>query len=403
MAVPFPDPTPTNVPREKKGKITVPLITSALIHGGIMLLLGGAVLVPGIIPKAPFVGEMVVPSALDTTDDVPVDDFLMDEPMVDAPASDMPEEFMPSSPAAEQTYDVIATTTVPTMSFSLPTGAGVIGTGTNPFGTGVGATGSATTPRPGAKMKTFFGSSEAMDGGLRGVFYDLKRTRSGDRAPSSYVEKVRKFTDGNWRPNILNDFYRVRKEMYATQFYIPRMPAGEAPKAFEVEKEVEPAGWVIHYTGQMSPPVSGRYRFVGYADDLLVVRFNGKVVLNGSRMSSRRAVAWTPDPDGGSKFKIGGSEAPTAEGGGLVFGNWIQMEQGVNYPVEILIGENPGGSFEAFLFIEQEGRRYKTLPDGRPILPLFRTANEGIDIKMGSESATPSFDPRGPVFAPVAK
>jgi hypothetical protein len=79
------------------------------------------------------------------------------------------------------------------------------------------------------------------------------------------------------------------------------------------------------------------------------------------------------------------------------------MEQGVNYPVEILIGENPGGSFEAFLFIEQEGRRYKTLPDGRPILPLFRTANEGIDIKMGSESATPSFDPRGPVFAPVAK
>ncbi|MFQ3671900.1 MAG: hypothetical protein SNJ84_10640, partial [Verrucomicrobiia bacterium] len=383
---------------------TVPLLTSVFIHGGILVLLGGAVLVPGIIPKAPFVGEMVVPSALEPTDDVPVDDFLMeDAPVVDMPAIDLPE-IAPAAVSAEQTFDVIATaTSLPTTTFSLPVGSGVVGTGTASFGVATGTGQGSATPSAARGMRSFFGSSEVIEGGLRGVFYDLKRQRNGSPAPGTFVEKVRAFTRANWQRSVLDRHFRVSREMFATQFYIPRMPAEEAPKAFEVQNEVEPRGWVILYSGLFSPPSSGRYRLVGYADDLLLVRVDGQLVLNGSRRSSRDAAPWTPDPDGGFKFRISSSEPPP--NGGLAFGNWMNLEREKNYTIEILLGENPGGSFEAFLFVEQEGRNYKKLPDGRPILPLFRTAREGIRIQRVNETQTPSFDdsPSAPVFAPVAR
>jgi hypothetical protein len=41
----------------------------------------------------------------------------------------------------------------------------------------------------------------------------------------------------------------------------PDMMAGVAPKAFGVEKTVEPNHWLIHYKGRVSPPENGRYRF----------------------------------------------------------------------------------------------------------------------------------------------
>ncbi|GAB4241560.1 MAG: hypothetical protein OHK005_04690 [Candidatus Methylacidiphilales bacterium] len=402
--VPSSQPNPTNPgpTPERKGKITVPFITSVLLHGGILVLLGGAVLVPGIIPKAPFVGEMVVPSALESTEEVPIDDFLTEDPVaVDAPQMEMPET-VPSAPSAEQTYDVIATATMtPGSTFSLPIGTGIVGAGTASFGTGSGTGTGQSAVKPGRGMKTFFGSSEVIEGGLTGTFYDLKRLRNGNPAPSGFVEKIREFTDGNWRPSILNKYYSVSRKLFATQFYIPLMPAEEAPKAFEVEKEVQPKQWVINYTGQFSPPVRGKYRFVGYADDLLIVRVDNKVVLNGSRNSSQHAVAWTPDSDGGARFTVSNSENPPS--GGLIFGNWLELNPGTNYSINVLIGENPGGEFCAFLFVEQEGRTYKKAQNGRPLLPLFRTAREGINIKMKDERSTPSFDnsSNAPVFAPA--
>ncbi len=61
---------------------------------------------------------------------------------------------------------------------------------------------------------------------------------------------------------------------------MPVMDAKDAPKAFKVNK---PASyWAVHYRGKVRAPATGTYRFVGLADDFLLVRFGGRLVLDAS-------------------------------------------------------------------------------------------------------------------------
>lgn len=152
---------PEQVGGEKK-KITIPFLTSVFLHGGLLMLLGGAVLVPGIIPKAPFVGEMVVPSAFDAPTDEPIDDFLVESPVeTEMPSLEVPDLPMAGMASAEQTFDVIASTTPPPSStFSLPVGTGVMGLAAPSMDLGRGtSTASAAFSAPTGKRSSvqFFG------------------------------------------------------------------------------------------------------------------------------------------------------------------------------------------------------------------------------------------------------
>ena len=55
--------------------------------------------------------------------------------------------------------------------------------------------------------------------------------------------------DEDWRESMLNDYFKAPKPLYATQIMIPNMPADEGPKAFAMEKEVQPSRWLVHYKG----------------------------------------------------------------------------------------------------------------------------------------------------------
>jgi hypothetical protein len=55
---------------------------------------------------------------------------------------------------------------------------------------------------------------------------------------------------------------------------------------------------------------------------------------------------------------------------GFAKGNSIQVDAGHVYPIEILIGERPGGEFTAFLLLEKNGAQYA----GAPKLPIFKLA-----------------------------
>ncbi len=227
-----------------------------------------------------------------------------------------------------------------------------------------------------------FGSTTGSSTQLQGILFDLKQTV--DRKPTGvdaakYHDILIKFVDRRWDESVLAPYYRSAKPLYSTGILIPMMPAILGPKAFGLEKEVEPGRWIVWYKGKVSPPAAGRYRFVGLADDILLVRVDGKTVLDGSLFPVDKKKQVTP-------WK------PIAGRWGLRQGEDITFSSGEMKDIDIIIGEQPGGQFFASLFAMKDGETYPT-KDGQPVLPLFQI---GPDFKL----PTGVFPPVNPIQQP---
>jgi hypothetical protein len=234
----------------------------------------------------------------------------------------------------------------------------------------------------------FFGLRSPASGGLAGTFYDLKQTPGKKRTSihaGNYMGVVKNFIQSGFRDSVLNDYFKAPEKLYATQFYIPWMRAEEAPKAYGVEKDCEPAQWVAVYRGRVSPPKTGSYYFVGTADDIIVVRFGKKLVMDGSYSypaSDAPSTGSYPQPYAGNRR-------------GLTKGDEIVVRAGEWYEMEVLIGERPGGSFHALLYVEEKGVTYKRNSAGQIELPLFRTAAGKLPP---AGQRPPPVDEDGPVW-----
>ena len=182
---------------------------------------------------------------------------------------------MPSMPTA--------TTVVPGMA------AGMGGAG---FGQGMGmgnGMGSGTGGNGGNGTFSFFGFRGNGNGaGFPGTLYDLKQTKGHAETPVGkdvklYPEVLKKFSKEGWHESVLSTYLQgAATPLVATQFMVPDMDAQEGPKAYGAEKDVKPSRWCALYKGKVSPPKTMSFRFVGAADDLLMVKFNGHQVLDGS-------------------------------------------------------------------------------------------------------------------------
>jgi hypothetical protein len=241
---------------------------------------------------------------------------------------------------------------------------------------------------PGGAAVPFFGFKESRGGGaLVGKFYDLKQLSNGQPSKldeqNGYPGEVAKFVNG-WNESTFSKYFVGPNPLFTTQIFIPKVNASQGPVAFGLGGRVQPKMWVVHYKGEVIPTESGTFRFVGMADDVLIVRFNGRVVLDcGST---------TPTGHAPQKFYSSvGLQLDPKMGWykGLGVGDPVQVTGGQSYPMEILIGEWPGGDFKAFLMIEKEGVQYEKDAKGNPILPIFKVA----------ASAAPSGGSEAPVFA----
>ena len=214
-----------------------------------------------------------------------------------------------------------------------------------------------------------FGHATPSEAALIGVLYDTKQTYNhkptyigvGD----GYTAVIDNFIARHWDEAVLNKFYRVSKPLYTTQIFVPNMNADNAPKAFGAEKLVQPSGWLIHYKGQVSPPTTGVYRFWGSGDDVMAVAVNGKTVLVANRFDSPfHLVKWkSAEPDGAQ-----------AADGPLHAGDWMPLRADQIVDLDVVIGERPGGYFNAFLLVEKQGDTYMKDQDGRGIFPIFQVA-----------------------------
>ena len=209
-----------------------------------------------------------------------------------------------------------------------------------------------------------FGTRTLSESGLIGMIYDLKQTQKRTPISEDYTKIVKEFLENNWDESVFSRYFRAVQPIYAAQIIIPLMPADAAPAAFCVEKIIKPSRWVIHYKGQVSPPEDGTYRFLCYADDLMFVAVDSKVVCQGSRPDCWIASVWP---------RQASTKGPAIGNGDLSMGDWVDLKKDVPVDLDVLVGERPGGLFCAFLLYEKKGGAYPE-SNGKPIYPAFQLA-----------------------------
>ena len=222
----------------------------------------------------------------------------------------------------------------------------------------------ARMPAAEAEKASIFGTRTLNEPGLIGIIYDLKQTQKRAPVEENYTKIAKEFLEDNWDESVLNRYFRAVQPIYATQIFIPLMEANAAPAAFGVEKIIKPSRWLIHYKGQVSPPEDGTYRFLGYADDLMFVAADTKVVCQGSRPDIWIASVWS---------RQASTKGPAIGNGDLSMGDWMDLKKDVPLDLDVLVGERPGGQFCAFLLYEKKGEVYPE-KDGKTIYPAFQLA-----------------------------
>jgi hypothetical protein len=230
-------------------------------------------------------------------------------------------------------------------------------------GTGLDAAGAGGRSGTGSMYGSTTGSGQELVGQL----YDLKQTPgrkatefadpSDDHNGTTWngLDFLRSFVK-DWDLSTLDRFYKAPITLYATQIFIPERRSEESTKAFGVSDVVQAKRWVIVYNAKVTAPETGTFRFVGWADDFMVVRWNGDNVLDACYAGELL------DPS-----------ARTDSAANRVHGKWIDMEAGVPVPLQILIGEGPGGFSGFLLSVQKKGAESTTGDD-----PVFQLADGPI-------------------------
>lgn len=227
-----------------------------------------------------------------------------------------------------------------------------------------------------------FGATTAMANSLEGRLFDLKQTADGGPVPGmnngEYFKVIDRFLE-NWNERVLEKYYQAEVQLYTRQLFIPLVQASKAPEAFGAEKEIRPIHWVALYRGDWEAPFTGTMRFAGQGDNVLVVRLDGRVVLDGTlggALPRNRNTNWDP---------IG--RTPDPNGRPMVAGKWFSVRQGQRYRMEVILAEH-GGLFACYLLAEVKGGNYLKQSDGvNPRLPVFQMGpsklppyKEGVDV-----------------------
>ena len=247
---------------------------------------------------------------------------------------------------------------------------------------------------------TVFGGGQSIGNDFVGTFYDFKRDRQGGLivADGGVLDKLAKFVEGGWKTSTLGRYYRSPKKLYTTSFMIPATLSSLGPRAFG--EDTGGWTWMALYKGQLVYPEDIRFRFWGFGDDFLLVRVNGKLVLNGCWHNNgadtditRIARGWSSTSSDDAMYWYGNNKARV--------GDWIELKAGEPLDMEVMIGEFPGGIFSAMLTVQVDGVDYPKNRQGGPILPMFATeepSRELQDIIYSTLIQNEAAVTNGPIF-----
>jgi len=228
---------------------------------------------------------------------------------------------------------------------------------------------------------SIFGSGQTIGNDFVGTFYDFKRTRQGRTIAmdeSEFADRLTKVVKGGWKASDLARYYQSPKKLYATCFMIPPVKSALGPSAFG--EDTGGWSWMVLYKGKLVYPEDIKFRFWGFGDDILLVRVDGKLVLNGNwhDHGSNTYITdiggkWDSTSSDDAQYYYGGNTARV--------GDWIELKGGELHNMEVMIGEVPGGIFSAMLTVQVDGEKYPKNRQGAPILPMFKTAEPSRDLQ----------------------
>jgi len=254
-----------------------------------------------------------------------------------------------------------------------------------------GLNNSGGAPGSGAGAGSPFGTSASSGAPqLEGYLYDLKQTASGaptNLDPGGYEHKIMEFINSDWNESVLRDFYKSPKPLSTSAIFIPVINAADGPAAFGVENEVKPNEYCVLYKVTASPPQDGTYHFVGTADDILFVRVNHKTVLDGTDYGIDKPLRGTEQ-----SFEMTNFNPTFPNNGNFWIGTPFHVSAGETIDIEVLIGEQPGGRSDYFLYImrDEDKDTYQKQSNGSPLLPIFQLDSKPIQPK-GEPGSWPPF------------
>lgn len=237
------------------------------------------------------------------------------------------------------------------------------------------------------------GGGVRLEGDMVGMFVDLSRDAKGNsrlNGKNGFGSRdallhsdVRFMIEKNFGKEAFAPYNVVPQRVYLSHLALPYVSSLVGPKTYKVEKQVKDGSpWVAVYRGKLQPESNGVYRLAGFYDDVLVVRVNGKLVLefawtsrnNGANKPTSINSGWVQtDATVAGKHKMRGFQNTP-----LTYSDWFELRANESVPIEILIGDNGGdgkgaGLTGGILLVEKRGETYAKADDGLPLLPLFTT------------------------------
>lgn len=244
------------------------------------------------------------------------------------------------------------------------------------------------------------GGGTEMKSSFLGVFYDFKKKSDGKESPlggrstiynGEVLNLESRFYNKAWSLLEFAPYFRAKQRLYATCFYMPNCMDREASHAYDPSGKygLKPGRWVAVYRARVKAPSSGKFRFVGVADSVMAVRFDGKNVL-ACGLHNLKNAGWNEwflpaNPEAGKGrelFAFRGCEFWNEQTGGFVAGEPFTVKADQWYEMQVLVSEIGGGEFGFCLLIDDmTSPEKKTTKDGKPLFQLFRTAFSSPNAK----------------------
>ena len=278
------------------------------------------------------------------------------------------------------------------------------------------------------------------EGLLRGIIYDIKRDRKGKLKPQvqqhvgdwwnyvrdDYMETMKNIMDR--RHSDIKCNYEYKTPCAVGHLYLQRRygvnmdgeldlaqgknTADAASDFISESSQAIPGGWIGVFKGRVTAPKTMKFRFVGSADDTLIVRFGGKVVLESGYVlpsvftGSNSDEAFSKGTDkqyiqnirAGKDLKhkdysliqLRSTKFFNDSFGGLMGGTPVSVKKGESYSIEIVIGECGRHGF--YYLLTQEVTK-----DNKAPLMLFRT-NDDWPVSPQEGEAGPAYSKDSPVW-----
>ncbi len=130
--------------------------------------------------------------------------------------------------------------------------------------------------------------------------------------------------------------------------------------------------------------------FVGFGDDVMIVKVGNRIVLDASDHGYT----------GAKRTPIGNIEFPRKNSTPLFAGDWIDLSSGEATDIEIAVGDE-GGIFCSGLFIQPKSMDYAQGAGGIPKLPVFMLGTPSAADRELLSKVVPAECLQGPYFQAV--